>query len=110
MGTIREGLKTMKDTLKPGNGAQSPHMLVTLETARKPYESVSVRILRAMIARGDLPATKIGRNLMVSPADVAALFAPKLRQVPSRPRRETPKQRADRQLRAAGFVPREEVH
>jgi hypothetical protein len=88
---------------------QSPHVLVTLETARKPYESITVRMLRAAIARGNLAATKIGRNLMVSPADVATLFTPKLRPVPARPRRETPTQRADRQLRAAGFVPREEV-
>ena len=95
--------------MRPERGIETPQVLVTLETARKPYEAVSVRMLRALIALGKLPVTKIGRNLMVSPADVATLFAPKVRPASPRLRRETPNQRADRQLRAAGMVPREEV-
>jgi hypothetical protein len=106
---VRPGDQDEADRSAQSTPTQSPHVLVTLETARKPYESVSVRTLREAIARGALPASKIGRCLMVSPADVAALFAPKLRRQPRRPQRETPNQRAERQLRAAGIVPRSEV-
>jgi excisionase family DNA binding protein len=76
--------------------------LVTLDEAIRPYKGVSLRMIRGWIACGRLPATRLGRAYLVAPSDVAALLTPKLRAVPDRQRRETPTERAERQLAAAG--------
>jgi excisionase family DNA binding protein len=80
----------------------SGYDLVTLDVAIQPYRGVSLRTARNLIRDGRLPATKLGRSYLVSPADVAALLRPVLRQVAERPKREGENARAERQLRAAG--------
>lgn len=79
--------------------------LVTLDIAIKPYKGVSRSMARKWIREGRLPATKIGRAYLVSPADLASLLRPTLRQ-PSkgeRKKRETETERAERQLAKAGL-------
>jgi len=78
--------------------------LVPLAEALKRYQGVSVRVGRELIKSAKLPATRVGREYLVSPADVAALLAPRL--LPGRPRkiRESETQRIERQLREAGIA------
>lgn len=77
--------------------------LLTLDEASARLGAVSVRVLRACIARGTLPAVKVGRAWLVTEADLARTFTPATR--PSAPRRQqTPTERSIAQLRAAGFV------
>jgi len=58
--------------------AAAPGM-VTLAEALAPYPVLSPKTLRALIAKGSLPATKVGKYLFVARADVDELFRPKLR-------------------------------
>jgi hypothetical protein len=62
-------------------------------------------MLRARINGGQLPAVKMGRAYLVAPADVAALLTPKLLVTPTvKRKRETERERIERQLRQAGIV------
>jgi excisionase family DNA binding protein len=79
--------------------------LITLDAVCALYQGVSKRTLRALIARGSLPASKIGRAYFVAPADVAQLFAPTVRAPAGARHAESPSAREDRQLRDAGFAP-----
>jgi hypothetical protein len=85
-------------------GAEEP-LLVPLDEAVRPYHGVTVRMLRARINGGLLPAVKMGRAYLVSPSDVAALLTPKLLATPATKRkRETEHERAVRQLAQAGIT------
>ena len=92
----------------PQRNAPKPEIapfLVPLDEAIKPHHSVTVRMLRARINGGLLPAVKIGRAYLVAPTDVAALLTPKLLATPTPKRkRETESERIVRQLRQAGIV------
>jgi excisionase family DNA binding protein len=77
--------------------------LLTLEQAADLLGAVNARTLRARIRRGELPAVKTGRAYLVSAEDVARLYTPMVRVPLARPGRETPTQRAERQLREAGI-------
>lgn len=79
------------------------YRLVTLDIAIAPYRGVSLRTARNWIRDGKLPATKAGRGYLVSPDDVAALLRPVLRTPASGAKRESPNERAARQLAAAGL-------
>lgn len=57
-------------------------VLVPLIDAIAPYRGVSLRSVREWIKSGKLPASKVGRNYLVDPADVAALLRPTLRTSP----------------------------
>ena len=86
-----------------------PATLIKLEDAAS-LVGATVRQLRTQIARGVLPASKVGRVYRVSPADVLALYAVEARvRLPafgSGARRESPNQRAERRLAKAGLVVR----
>ncbi len=60
--------------------------LRTLQWFVGAYEgAITVRQLRDAIRAGRLPATKLGRSLLVDEADVATLLAPKLRAATAKP-------------------------
>ena len=77
--------------------------LLTLDEALKPYPSVSVRAGREWIKRGRLPAVRVGKSYLVSPADLARLLTPTLRAPAPRRHREGERAKIDRQLAAAGI-------
>ncbi len=78
--------------------------LLPLRDALVRYPGISLETARRLIRDGKLPAVLIGRIYLVSPADVAKLFAPKLRNGPApRKPRESETARAERQLTEAGL-------
>jgi excisionase family DNA binding protein len=79
------------------------YRLVTLDVAIAIYKGVSLRTARNWIRDGKLPAAKAGRGYLVDPADVARLLTPQLRTPPTKPGRESPTARAERQLAQAGI-------
>jgi excisionase family DNA binding protein len=78
--------------------------LVTIDLVIRRYRGVNARMVRRWIHTGRLPAAKIGRAYLVSPADVAELLRPTLRPPVPRTTRETPTARAERLLAASGIV------
>jgi hypothetical protein len=66
--------------------------------------SATCRQLRAQIARGQLPASRVGREIRVRATDVMALYAPRL-QEPGDKTRAKPSTRERDQLAKAGFAP-----
>jgi len=80
----------------------TPH-LIPLDEACQLF-SISIRTGRRMVRTGQLPATKPGREYLVSADDMAALLRPTLRPATSRAGRESPTARAERQLREAGIA------
>ncbi len=77
-------------------------ILIPLREALKRY-SVPLRTGRRKIAAGELPAIKPGREFLVSPLDVARIFAPTLHTDRLKPKRESENARAERQLSEAGL-------
>jgi len=60
------------------NSPPTSAALVTLDEAVRPYSpAVSVRTLRALIAAGRLPVARVGRNLLVNPAELDELLTPR---------------------------------
>lgn len=92
----------MADPTKPPTNAQV--VAVTLDVAAARY-SLTVRQLRAMIARGALPAIRPpgSRAYVVRVEDLDRVFAPVVAP-PKAKRRETPREREVRQLREAGIA------
>jgi excisionase family DNA binding protein len=86
------------------SGSDGALALVPLPDAIKPYKGVTRRQLLALIHSGRLPAARVGRAFLVSPADVANLFQPKLQPAPARKVRESETARVERQLANAGIV------
>lgn len=78
--------------------------LVTLEVASARI-GVPVRALRSQIHRGHLPAARPPgtRAYLVDMADLRRLYTPVARTSPQRSSRETPTERAERQLAKAGL-------
>ena len=92
--TLASSAYKMKETTAP-NGKEAP-LLVPLDEAIKPYHGVTIRMLRARINGGLLPAVKIGRAYFVAPTDVAALLPPKLLATPTPKRKRRPRARESR--------------
>ena len=83
----------------------TPPVLLTIDAAVVPYGgAVTIEMVRAWIRRGELPATKAGKSYLISPEDLAARLAPRLRGAPTKQTRETPAQRETRQLQNAGIA------
>jgi excisionase family DNA binding protein len=76
--------------------------LLPLALALAPFH-VSVRTGRRLVRDGKLPATKIGREYLVSPDDVRALLTPTSRATTPKPKRESESARVARQLSEAGI-------
>ncbi len=96
-------------TQKVDNTARAPITalpeLWTLEQAVEVYgeDKLTTPMLRAWIARRELPATRAGKRLLINPADLAARLAPKLRAVAhTQARRESNAAREERLLASAG--------
>jgi hypothetical protein len=68
---------------QPPSGA--PLGLVTLAEALKPYPVLTKKTLRALIAAGKLPASKVGKYLFVAQGDVDELFRPRAREQAVKP-------------------------
>jgi excisionase family DNA binding protein len=81
----------------------SDYDLVTLDVAIARYRGVSLRTARNWIRDGKLLATKAGRSYLIAPSDLAALLRPVVRAPAERATRETPSEREERQLAAAGI-------
>jgi len=76
--------------------------LVPLDEAMRPYRGVTRRMLQCWVRTGRLPAVRAGRGYLVSPADLASLLTPKLREPKARKPRESESSRIARQLAQAG--------
>jgi hypothetical protein len=99
-----EHLEFMKSVESQPRSARLP-LLVPLDEAVEPYHGVTVRMLRDRINAGQLPAVKIGRRYLVSPADIAAMLVPRLLATSRpKPKRESERARIERQLAKAGIV------
>lgn len=78
--------------------------LLPLAAALAPY-FVPIRTGRRLVRQGRLAAVKVGREYLVDPVDVAALFKPTLRVVSDGARqRESNRAREERQLAEAGIA------
>jgi hypothetical protein len=84
------------------SSSQPTGELATLEVVAEMVRGVTVRQLRAQVARGALPAAKVGKCLVVRIEDVRALYRPVAREPAPGRRRLSPTERADQQLREAG--------
>lgn len=79
--------------------------LMTLAEALVPYRGITLRTLRRLIRCGRLPATRVGRSYLVSPADVATVLRPVVRTSGTERTGQCPDEREDAQLRAVGIIP-----